>query len=165
MDDKKNVIEYRKMKPKDFFKIKFEEKDDTSFTGDSVFVNRDKCLQGRINHQYQRFSLLLKLLFGRSPINYVVITATHRDIPVGVIWARIKEGNKSIVGIFIKNDYRRMGIGTGLMEEMCKYADKNNIELSVTYNSKNFALKMAEKRGFKLEHEYTKLVRTPNKIN
>ena len=153
------------MKPIDFFKMDFKEKSESAFTGDSAFVNKDKCLQGRINHQYQRFCLILKLVFGRSPINYAVIIAVHDNVPVGVIWTRIKEGNKSIVGMFVSNDYRRMGIGTRLMEKMCKFADKNNIELSVTYNSKNFALKMSEKQGFKLEHEYNELVRAPNKTN
>lgn len=152
------MIEFRMMRLCDFFRMDFRETDPDAFTGDSVFVNCDRCVQGRINHHYQRFCLLLKLLFGVSPIDYMVFIAADDDEPVGVIWIRVR-GNSAFMGMFVKPNYRRRGIASSLMGMAADYADMHKIKLEAFYHDKNPAVKVALKAGFKVHSNAVKLVR------
>lgn len=137
------TIEFREMRFGDLFRLgNITEYEGDDFAGDSVFIRKDRSIQGLINHLYQKFSLLSSLAFGRSPINYTVTVGLIDGVIVAVAWHR---GSDKSVGIFVNSNYRKRGLATGVCRKLC---DIVKGDMRVIYKDINPALKIFRKLGF-----------------
>lgn len=147
-------IETRKMKLADFFRLgNIREYDGEDIAGDSVFIRKDRSLQGMVNHFYQRLCLFSSLAFGRSPIGYTASVATAGNGIVGVCWHR---GSDKLVGIFVNSKFRRMGIGYMVAAKLCELVKD---EMRVMYYDYDPALKIFAKLGFAERSKSVELAR------
>ncbi len=65
------------------------------------------------------------------------IIAYQGTIPVGVLLYQKTEDGLRMHRIFVSGGYRRLGIGTGMLEMLCKYADASGQELLFTFDGES----------------------------
>ncbi len=83
--------------------------------------------------------------------SYCVAVFQNEVIAYGGVW--IVAGEANITNIAVKEEYKKMGIGEKMVENLIDYAKKNNctgITLEVRV-SNSIAISLYEKKGFKIE--------------
>lgn len=99
--------------------------------------------------------------FGRGAADHALVAEADGQI-AGAVWVRIMNDYGHVddetpsLAISLYKEYRGMGIGTAMMEELLRLLKKEGYKkVSLAVQKANYALRMYEKAGFQIAGENT----------
>ncbi len=136
---------------------------------DNKIIKQSQCFMSPLQKPKQWLEVRIKKIKDKKA---VFLVAEHNNAIVGMSEINLRAGQQSHVGecgVCIEKNYRGIGLGTSLMEEIIKLAKKNlkprpKVLRCSTSSANQQAIKLVHKLGFKIIANIPNQIRHKNKL-